>query len=673
MHRIARWISVAVGFSIFTSTAFSQGKRTTADSSRFVRKHESAERKLPFSPIRPLQNYLDKSTGNAPTIAEDPSKKSSLSLFGIDLFENGFTDPISERADVYVLPPQYRLGPGDKISVFLLGKVQDKLDVLINVEGKAFVPPAGVLDVQGLSLEEFKTLLTQKLTRYYDHFTVDLMLLQPKNVLVAVVGDVVQPGKYVMSAMNTVLDAVILAGGPTEKGSMREVQVFRNDTLYAAVDLYQFLMNRQSHENDVYLEVNDRIFVPLMQSKVTIEGEIKRPALFELRPGGNERLSDLINLAGGFTEYAFEDKIEISRLEASGYRRLLYVNYRAMAAGDTTQNILLQNEDKVQVFSKLEQIYERTVAIFGEIRRPGIYPLEDDMRLSDLILKAGNLTRKAYTLEAEVAKIDPRQPTQFLKVSLENLNNGANGHTDILLEEDDQVFIRQIPEWEVGLTVDVQGEVTFPGRYSIVKDSTYLSEILQKAGGFTDEAFLQEAYVIRPSTRLKFDKEFERLHEMRREEMTDLEYQYFVMRQNTADVNHIVVDFEKLFYKNDHSQDVILEDGDIVVIPKIPKVVTVTGRVANPGGVTYIADANIKYYLAKVGGAAWDADLGKTKVIKVSGEVLDDEDIKHLQPGDIIWVPRKSDKKIWPVALQTISVMAQIASIYLIIDTAANR
>ncbi len=672
MYRMSRFVFLILVSLVTTQPAFSQGKRAAADSTRFIRKHESAGRKLPFSPVRPLQNYLDKSTSHQPTAASDLSK-SALSLFGIDLFENGFTDIISERGDVYVLPPQYRLGPGDKISVFLLGKVQDKLDVLVNVEGKAFVPPVGVLEVQGLSMEEFKTLLTQKLTRYYDNFTVDLMLLLPKNVLVSVVGDVVQPGKYVMSAMNTVLDAVILAGGPTEKGSMREVQVFRNDTLYAAVDLYQFLMNRQSHDNDVYLEANDRIFVPLMQSKVTIEGEIRRPALFELRPFSNERLSGLIDLAGGFTEYAFEDKIEISRLEPSGYRRLMYVNYRAIAAGDTTQNILLQNEDKVRVFSKLEQIHERIVAIFGEIRRPGIYPLEDDMRLSDLILKAGNLTRKAYTLEAEVAKIDPRKPTTFLKVSLENLNNGANGHTDILLEEDDQVFIRQIPEWEVGLTVDVQGEVMFPGRYSIVKDSTYLRDILQKAGGFTDEAFLQEAYVIRPSTRLKFDKEFERLQEMRREEMSDLEYQYLVMRQNTADVNHIVVDFEKLVHENDHSQDVILEDEDVIVIPKIPKVVTVTGRVANPGGVTYLADAGIKYYVVKAGGAAWDANLGKTKVIKVSGEVLDDEDIKKFQPGDIIWVPRKSDKKIWPVALQTISVMAQIASIYLIIDTATNR
>ena len=295
------------------------------------------------------------------------------------------------------------------------------------------------------------------------------------------------------------------------------------------------------------------------------------------------------------------------------------------------------------------------------------------MHLSDLILKAGSLTRKAYTLEAEVAKVDPGRPTEFLKVNLNKLTNGTNGHTDILLEEDDQVFIRQIPDWEVGLVVYVRGEAMFPGTYSIIKDRTRLSEILQKAGGFTEEAFLQEATLVRSKNRQVPDKEFERLREMRREELTDLEYQYLVMRQNTADVNQVVVDFEKLVKEQDQTQDVVLEHGDIIDIPKAPKVVTVTGRVANAGGVTYSPTGNLQYYLARAGGASWDANLGKTKVIKVTGEVLDDEDVKSFQPGDTIWVPRKSGKNIWPAVLQTISVAAQLASIYLIIDTATNR
>ncbi len=592
-------------------------------------------------------------------------------MFGFDLFSDA-QERTDHQSEVLVLPPNYRLGPGDRLGVYLLGTVQKNIDVVVNVEGKILLPPAGVLDVWGLTMDEFKRVLVKELSRYYDNFNVDIMLLQPKNVLVAVVGDVRRPGKYVLSAMNTVLDAVVIAGGPTKGGSIRNIQLIRNGKLYASVDLYQFLMSGQN-DYDVFLEAGDRIYVPLAESKVTIRGEVKRQSIFELKPGADERLSDLIELAGGFTDLAYQDKIEVSRLEADGHRRLIYLNYREIAAGDSAQDLVLQNKDHVRVYSKLEQITKRTVSIFGEVRRPGQYRLEDDMHLSDLILKAGNLTRKAYTLEAEIAKVDPGKPTRFVKVSLEKLRDGTDGDSDIVLEEDDQVFIRAIPEWEVGLTVEVQGEVMFPGRYAIVKDSTYLSEILQKVGGFTDDAFLKEAFVLRPSSRPKFDKEFERLKEMRREEMSDLEYQYFVMRQNTQDINRIVVDFEKLVYQNDRSQDIILEDGDIIVVPKAPKVVTVSGRVAKPGGVTYKPGANLAYYLAKAGGASWDAKLSKTKVIKVTGEVLDDEDVKSFQPGDIIWVPRKSDRRFWPIALQTISVMAQLASIFLIIDTAVNR
>lgn len=672
MNRKFFFIFLLIVFVPFAQ-CFSQAKpRSQSDTTRVSRPKAPWGTQYHLGKDVTVDSYFNRSSTAASTTPGEAFGSAPLPLFGIDLFSKGAVGVPGEPAEAFVLPPNYKLGPGDKIGIFLLGKTHETLEAIINVEGKVYVPPAGVFHVWGLTLDEFKDVLNQKLSPYYHNFTLELMLLQPKNVMVAVVGEVLQPGKYVLSAMNTVLDAIILAGGPTENGSLRDIQLIRNQNQFASIDLYQFLMSGQN-DYDVFLEVGDRIVVPLAKSKVAIDGEVKRPYVFELKPDSSERITDLIELAGGFTDFAFLDRIELSRLEEKGHRKVVYLNYHEIAAGDSTQNFILQNEDRVRVYSKLEQIHTRQVAIFGEIKKPGVYELEDNMHLSDLILKAGSLTRKAYTLEAEVAKIDPGHPTRFLKVNLDHLNNGANGEADILLEEDDQVFIRQIPEWEVGLTVEVQGEVMFPGKYSIVKDSTYLSEILQKAGGFTHEAFPQEAVVIRPSSRLKFDKEFERLQELRREEMSDLEYQYFVMRQNTADVNHIVVDFEKLVYENDHSQDVILEDGDIIVVPKAPTVVTVSGRVANPGGVTFVPGANLKYYLAKAGGASWDASLKRAKVIKVTGEVLDDEDVKSFEPGDIIWVPRRSDKKFWPVFLQTVAVMAQLASVYLIIHTSINN
>ena len=663
MNRMLQWAWFLLTFFVLAGAAVPQyGSNAGTDSlkNNLPQRFQPSNYYLQKSRFAPNRGIFSGNQGAA-------GKASQLPVFGFDLFRRP-TSPVSgQEARAFTLPANYALGPGDRIGVYLLGTVQQNMDVMVNVEGKIFLPPAGVIHVWGMKMDEFRTLLSRRLSQYYDNFTLDIMLLQPKNVMVVVVGDVQQPGKYVLSALNTVLDAVIMAGGPTPNGSLRDIQLIRAGERFTAVDLYAFLMSGQTNE-DAFLQAGDRIYVPLSQHRVSIAGEVKRPSIFELKPGGKERLSDLIELAGGFTDFAFLDKIEISRLQEHGHRTLSYTDYNDVVSGDSTYNLLLQNHDSIRVYSKLEQIHERQVSIFGEIRSPGTYVLQDNMHLSDLILKAGSLTREAYRLEAQVARIDPGEPTTFLKVSLDEMTNGANGGSDIILAEDDQVFIRRIPEWEVGLLVEVRGEVMFPGKYAIVKDSTYLSDILQQADGFTEDAFLQEAYVLRPSTHVKFDQEFERLKEMRREEMSDLEYQYFVMRQNSAEIEQVVVNFEKLVYEKDRSEDIIMEHGDIIVVPRAPKVVTVTGSVARPGGVTYVPGATKDYYLGKAGGASWDAQLRKTKIIKVTGEVLDDEDVDEFEPGDIIWVPRKSDKKFWPVFLQTVTVAAQLASIYLIID-----
>lgn len=670
MKRKFKLLAALVLCAVLISPASSQTQRTSVgDTVKFDRPFELDSFRLPAPrlPGAPAQT-----AGGETSEAQGAVQPEALSPYGFDLFDAEAGEYVSTGSNVLTLPTEYRLGPGDRLGIYLVGNVQEAREVVVNVEGKIYLPPAGVLFVWGLRISEFVELLTEKLSSYYDNFSVEVMLLEPKNVLVSVAGEITRPGKYVLSALNTVLDAVIVADGPTPKGSLRNIQLIRDGKPHATVDLYSFLMSNRK-EPEIFLEAGDRIFVPLAESRVTVTGEVKRPSIFELQPEAKERLTEVIDLAGGMTEFAFLDKIEISRLQEDGRRRVRYVIYRQILEGDSLQNLVLQNQDRIRVYSKLEQIHPATVAIFGEVRKPGTYPLEENMRLSDLILKAGNLTRKAYTLEAEIAKVDPHRPTEFLKVNLEEMFNGKNGHADIFLDDDDQVFIREIPDWDVGLTVEVRGEVKFPGRYPIVKDSTYLSQILRDCGGFTDEAFPQEAFVMRSSTRMRFDKEFERLQNMRRDEMTDLEYQYFVMRQNSADLDRIVVDFERLYYHNDRSEDIILEDGDVIVVPKAPTVVSVTGRVAKPGGITYVPEGNLRYYLARAGGVTWDADLSKTKVIKVTGEVLDDEDVDAFHAGDIIWVPRKEDFKFWPVALQTISVLAQLASIYLIIDTSINR
>jgi len=443
--------------------------------------------------------------------------------------------------------------------------------------------------------------------------------------------------------------------------------------LIKTVDLYQFLMKGEI-QNEIFLQQYDRIVVPLIEDIVTITGKVKRQAKFELKLSSEEKLSDLVYLAGGFTDLAYLDKIEISRLLPNGERTVFYVDYHTILENDSSQaNILLKNDDRIHVFSILDQTHPKYVYIHGEVKNPATYPLEENLHVLDLILKAGNLTRSAFILECEVAKIDPKTPTQFKKINLQEIFKNPESENNILLEEDDRLFIRQIPEWEVGLTVEIKGEVQFPGIYAITKDSTMLSKIIDKAGGFTDEALVRDASLIRKSSKITIDKEYERLKQLSRDQMTESEYQYLVMRENTQDIGQIVVDFYNLCVLKDRSEDVILEDGDVIYIPKAPKVVYVTGRIGKSGGVLHNPGKGIKYYLEKAGSPTWDAKVRGIKVIKVTGEIVDDEEVKNLQPGDIIWVPRKPDRDWWEIFRQTIAIAAQVATVYIVIDRAVVK
>lgn len=572
-----------------------------------------------------------------------------------------------------MFPEHYRLGPGDHLGIYLLGKFQQTFDLVVNAEGKIFIPTVGVFYIANLTIEELQSFLEQQLSRYYHNFSLNVMLIEPKKLPVMVVGEVRRPGKYFVSALNTVPDAVVMAGGPTEKGSLRNIQIYRQDQLLATVDLYQFLMTGKI-ENEIFLQRNDRIIIPVLDAVVTVSGEVKREARFELKHAGQERLSDILYLAGGFKELAYLDKIEVSRLLPTGERSVFYVNYhQVLADANSPMNVVLKNEDFIHVYSVQEQSYRKYVYIQGEVKRPGQYALEQNLRVLDLILKAGNLTRSAYTLECDLAKIDPNQPVTYIKINLQRLFAEPQSSENYLLEEDDRLFIRRIPQWEVGWTVEVKGEVRFPGVYAITKDSTTLGEIIEKAGGFTPEALIREASLVRQSSRTIVDKEYERLKLLTRDQMTKNEYQYLVMRENTQDVGRIVVDFYKLCVLKKKSEDIILEDGDVINVPRVPQVVYVTGRVGIPGGVLFQPKKDVGYYLKKAGGPAWDAKTSAIKVTKVTGEVLDDEHVSRLEPGDIIWVPRRPDRDWWEVFRQTIAILAQIATIYIITDNALRK
>lgn len=624
----------------------------------------------PAAPVAAAPGYPHQEVLRALRItpqAESPAaiQGQSLGLFGHDLFRA----PRELALTTGSLPANYTLGPGDRLGIFLTGKVQKEFDVTVNLEGKVYVPPAGVLAVEGMTLPALQQVLEKVMGRYFQNFALQVMLISPKPVQVTIVGEVTQPGRFVLTALNTVFDALCAAGGPTSRGSLRAIALYRADTLFATVDLYGLLTNRDPAQ-DLLLQGGDRLYVPIATTTVVVVGEVRRPAAYELRPKVEETLVELLELAGGLTDYALRSRVEVSSLLPSGERLLRVVDLDHLAENDTLR---LRNNDRVRVFSKEDLLHERVVSISGQVTRPGQYLLEENMHVSDLILRAGNVTRSADLLEAEVAKIDPKQPPVFIKVNLRRLLLEGDATQDLLLEEDDQVFVREIPKWQVGPTVEVRGEVMYPGVYAIVKDSTTLGQIMAKCGGFTDEALIREARLFRRSLPRLVDKEYERLKSMTRDQMTDFEYDYLVMKENSREVGRIVVDFYRLVVEHDSREDVVLEDGDVIEVPKAPVVVGVTGRVSRPGGVLHAPGAKVSYYVKRAGGFAWDADRRKTKVIKVTGQVVDDEDVKELVPGDIIYVPRRRPRNYWALFRDVMLVASQIATVALVVDNVLRR
>jgi protein involved in polysaccharide export with SLBB domain len=561
------------------------------------------------------------------------------------------------------LPPDYLLGPGDVLGIYLLGKSQQEMQITVAADGKIYLPSAGVVEVSGRTLDQARTVINDVLAKVFGGYDLQIVLISPKIVSIDVAGEVRRPGRYALSALNSVLDALSSAGGISPLGSLRQVRLVRIGAPPQAIDLYRFILQQASHD-DVFLQSGDRIFVPPAQSWAALTGEVMRPGIYELglQPA---TIEEAVTLAGGIAPLADLHHVELSRLDSAGLRASQIIDLSRVG------KLPLRHGDRVRVYSKLQDARPGAVSIFGEVREPGTFPFERGLRVNDLIQKAGGLTRFAHLAEAEIARVDPGRPPKIIKFPLEKL---ANGDTlaNPAVHEDDQIFIRHIPDWNLGPLVEIRGEVQFPGKYPIARDRTTLEEIIALAGGFTPRALLREARLLRPAIHSQVMQSAVTGDSMPPERLTKAEYDDFVMRRDLANLNQVSVNFHKLFAAGDRTFDVILQPNDVIHVPRIDSLIYVSGRVGLPGGVPFVSGKGAGYYILKAGGVTHDAVRGKAKVIRASGEVVDDDDASKLEPGDAIWVPRKGDRSRWDTFRDIITVLAQLATIYVVIDRATQ-
>ncbi len=720
-----------------------------------------------------------------------------LIQFGYDFF--GVTPPVFTPLAEVPAGEDYLLGPGDGFVIHLWGKVEKNYAVLVSRDGTIVVPRIGSLTVAGLTFKETKRLLQSKFKAYYPDFSMSMTMDRLRSITVFVVGEVQRPGTYTISGLSTVINALYAAGGPRKTGSLRNIKVTGNADPPAPLDLYTFLVEGRKVE-DIRLRSGDTVFVPVIGPVAGIAGNVRRPAIYEMKSATT--IGQLLDLAGGVMPTGHLQNVVVERI-ADNRRRIIksfnlegsrnqggdqmataladgdvvkvypvnrqmrqvvflegHVKYPreyeyrpgmrvaelipsyeallpepflpraeiirlappdlhpeiiefdlgALLDGDTRQNIVLQDMDRIMVYDLSEKMNLPQVMINGAVRQPGTYRLYQGMRIKDLIFRADNLLPSAYTDNAVLSRLAiGKNYTDVVSIDFSPAKAIA-GETadDIELKPSDSIYIREIPRYSEALDriVTLEGEFKFPGEYAFAEGER-LSSIIARAGGLTGEAYLFGAMYMREDVKKlqkqrtneyvnKLEEDVLTLTSQSAETSLEQDQAAIVLKTLTAKkqllekmrssqpTGRMVVDLEKVLQDPGSDQDLRLQAGDRLVVKKRPDYVNVMGEVYNPTALLVSKERSIGYYLNQVGGANDSADEDQIYLVKANGTVISKsqegfwgianwdvdnhrwslgsfENIK-VDAGDSIIVPKKVEKYPWLRVVKSITeITYQIA------------
>ena len=791
-----------------------------------------------------------------------------LKPFGYDFFRDAAVKLTTDRRDIPV-PLKYVVGPGDEVKLALWGRLNASYTLTVDRDGKITIPNIGPLVVAGMTFEQMSGYLIKQ-AEQITGTNVDISMGALRTIPVFILGDIRRPGAYTISAFATITDALLLAGGPTEIGSMRMIQLKRKDAVVQTFDLYDLLI-KGDKSRDVTLRAGDIVFVPVIGSYVGVAGNVKRPALYEMKD--NPSLEHLFDLAGGlvptaytqqiqvertiknekqivididdknlsrvgafplqdadlvkvfsivekdmnvvtlqgnvkkggkyalkpgmrlgdilndplldllpetyfdyalikrqnpptmetllipfnlgdllvrrdpainlelrpldtiyiFSKWFFKDKPffsvggevrkpgrfdladnfkvkdgllaagdltrdahlkqgEIIRMDKSNQYHTFYFDVGRAMAADPAANLPLQDQDRIIVHSVWEDVYKRTVAVEGEVGKPGEYQLTEQMTVKDLVFKAGNLLESAYIDDAEISSLTTGggQEAKLLQRNI-NLRKALAGDPEhnVLLKPHDRLFVRRIPDWRPDKYVTVTGEFRFPGRY-MIKKGERLSSVIERAGGFKENAYLRGAFFTRERVR---DMQQKSLLEMadrlerdllagasgqmaaalsveevtgKKAEMEQKQKFIDTLRRLKA-TGRMTIYLGHLRLLKGSPYDIELEEGDSLMIPQKNSVVGVVGAVMTQASLIYSDKMSYQDYISESGGYASFADADNVFVMKVDGSARKlsrgffnwsaqrgrwevagfGETISPIEPGDTIVVPEKIERIAW--------------------------
>ena len=415
----------------------------------------------------------------------EEKKSEKRKIFGHDVFNN--KNLTFESSMNLATPQNYVLGPGDEVNVDIWGASQESVTESVSPDGTITIEGIGVIKLGGLSVSQAKAKLKRVLGPRYQGSKIDLTVGQTRTITISVIGEVKVPGTYTMSAFATVYNALYMAGGPNEIGTLRNVKVYRNGKLLSNVDVYDFLLNGKL-TGEVRLQDNDVVTVSPYEALVNITGKVKRPMFYEMKK--TESAATLLRYAGGFTGDAYTKAIRINRKAGAGYS--------VFSVGEFDMNSFkLMDEDSVSVDSTIVR-YQNMVEIKGAVFRPGMYQVGGDIStVKGLVEAAAGLTEGAIGQHAVMHRMKTDRTLEVQSLDIVGILEGTT--PDVPLRNEDVIYIASREENQELRTVSINGEVHYPGTYRYAANET-VEDLIIQAGGTTEAASLVKVDVARRIT-----------------------------------------------------------------------------------------------------------------------------------------------------------------------------
>ena len=660
-----------------------------------------------------------------------------------------------EPSDNLATPQNYRLGPGDEVIIDIWGNSEDHLRQTISPEGSIMISQLGPVYLNGKTIQEaskhIKNAFSSKYAGMNEAETdIQVTLGQVRTIQVDLMGEVQTPGTYRMSPFSSVFHALYRAGGINDIGSLRNIQVLRNGRKIAGIDIYEYLFNGKSGGN-VRLQEGDVIIVPPYDQLVNIDGNVKRPMYYELKPG--ETVKNILDFAGGFKGDAYTEMVRLERqsgtenelynieqadfakyqlkdgdiisvgtildryanrveLKGAVYRPgmfaisdnlstvsqlirkadgltedaytdrvLLYregpdlqLEVMALDLGKilagTAQDVTLKRNDML-IISSIHELEERgELTINGMVARPGTFPYAENTTLEDLIFQAGGLLEGASTARVDIARrvVDPtstkqtQQLSELFSVSIENGLAVGNGK-GFRLKPYDVVQVRSSPGYEDQKFVNVSGELLFTGDFVLEKRNERLSDIIKRAGGILDQAYVKGAQLSRQLTDDEYLARQQSL-QLAMSNQTGGSDSIALSKIEVSRKYNVGIDLQKALDNPGSHYDLILKPGDALFVPEEQSTVKIMGEVMFPNTVIYEPDKKLSYYIDQAGGYGHQAKKGKAYIVYMNGTVAKAKKNTPIEPGCQIIIPAKpaSDGTDWTKILAFATSFSSVAT-----------